>query len=102
MTAAQVNPTPKARFQESDANIKAHHALLENPDFQRAEDFTLLSYHRSVAFAQANDANPQVAAMVAGWKLAGVQEFLHEFRTLAEKPLAVMPPGQARTLDHKN
>ncbi len=102
MTPSQVNPTPKTRFQSDEANIKAHHDLLENPAFQKAEDFAVMSYNRSIALATATDTNPQVASMVAGWKLAGVQEFLAEFHSLAEKTVAVQPPGQKRTLDHSN
>ena len=104
MTPNQVNPTPKTRFQTEEA-IKAHHALLENPAFQQAEDMALLSYGRSLAHNLVTIQNPQeaqVASMANGWKLAGVQEFLAEFHSLAEKPIEVTPPGKARSLDHKN
>ena len=102
MTSDQVNPTPKARFQTEDANIKAHHALLENPEFQKAEDLTMLNYARSLAKDTITNANPQVAGMINGWKLAGVQEFLAELHNLAEKPVPLQPPGVQRTLDHSN
>jgi hypothetical protein len=102
MTDAQVNPTPKSRFQAEDANIKAHHALLENPAFQKAEDMTLLSYQRSLAHDTGTNTNPQVAAMVNGWKLAGVQEFLAEFHNLAEKKIETPPAVKTRMVDHKN
>lgn len=101
MTPEQVNPTPKSRFQSVDTNIKAHHDLLESPAFQRAEDMALLSYNNTLAHQLVNAANPQeaqVSGMVNGWKLAGVQEFLATFHSLAEKPVVVAPPGNARTL----
>ena len=105
MTDQIVNPTPKARFQQAEANIKAHHELLQNPAFEKAEDAALMSYNRSLAFQLVNAKDPQQAqvyGMVNGWKLAGVQEFLAEFHNLAEKPVPLQPPGHARTLDHKN
>jgi hypothetical protein len=105
MTADQVNPTPKARFQAEEANIKAHHELLQSPAFQKAEDLALMNYNRQLAFNLVNAANPQesqVHGMVNGWKMAGVQEFLAEFHNLAEKKITATAPGLARTLDHKN
>lgn len=105
MTDQQVNPTPKARFQAVDNNLKAHHDLLENPAFQRAEDMAVMNYNRQLAFNLVNAANPQEAqvnGMVNGWKMAGVQEFLAEFHNLAEKRVQVTPPGMKRTLDHSN
>lgn len=101
MTPEQVNPTPKSRFQAEEVNIKAHHELLQSPAFQRAEDMALLSYNNTLAHQLVNAPNPQeaqVCGMVNGWKLAGVQEFLATFHSLAEKPVVATPPGQARTL----
>jgi len=102
MTAEKLNPTPKVRFQKIDSNLKAHCELLSDPAFDRAEEMALLNYTRTLAEQMATTQNPQVLGMVNAWKLAGVQEFLHEFRTLAEKPVAIMPPGQARTLNHNS
>jgi len=101
MTPDIVNPTPKSRFTAAEQNIKDHHALLENPAFQKAEDFALLSYQRSLAKTVGTDPNPQVAAVVAGLKLTGVQEFLAEFHNLAEKPVETQPPGINRTLNQR-
>lgn len=101
MTPSQVNPTPKARFQ-TEQNIKEHHALLETPAFDRAEDLALLEYARKLSLELGNSQNPQVQGMVNGWKMTGVHEFLSEFRNLGEKPVVVEPPGIARRLDHKN
>lgn len=102
MTNAQVNPNPKARFQEVEANIKGHHAVLENPTFNLAQDMALLEYNRKIALELGASQNPQVQGMINAWKLAGVQEFISEFRNLAEKVIPAQPPGLARTLDHKN
>lgn len=103
MTSAQLNPTPKAKFQSVKANIAGHHALLENPAFDRAEQAAMLSYSRTLANELANAAGPnsQLQSMINGWKLAAVQEFMHEFRMLAEEPVVVEAPGLARQLNHK-
>ena len=100
MTAAQINPTPKARFQEKSGAIEAHHNLLESDHFDRAQDMALLEYQRKLSVNLGTSQNAQVEGMVMGWKLAGVQEFLAEFRGLAEKGITVQPPGIARVLDH--
>jgi hypothetical protein len=102
MTADKLNPTPKVRFQKIESNLKAHYNLLEDPAFDRAEEMALLNYTRTLSEQMATTQNPQVLGMVNAWKLAGVQEFLHEFRTLAEKQVVVTPPGLARTLNHTN
>lgn len=102
MSDHQLNPTPKSRFQATDANLKAHHEMLATPAFQRAEDLALLNYGRNLSDQMKDTANPQVLGMVNAWKLAGVHEFLHEFRILAEKPVEMQPPGKARTLNNVN
>ena len=68
-----------------------------------------LHYNRVLASQLAAPQNPQgpprnsqQEAMVNGYKLLGVQEFLAEFRGLAERPIEVLPPGKARTLNHAN
>jgi hypothetical protein len=85
-----------------DSNLKAHLELIANPAFQRAEDLALLSYSRSLAteLVDPKNPNPQVTAVQNALKLAGVQEFLHVFRTMADKPIEVTPPGVARTLQN--
>jgi hypothetical protein len=102
MTADQLNPTPKAKFQSEEANVKAHHALLESPAFEYAEQVAMLQFSRSLAKELETSGNPQLTGMVNGFKLLGVQQFMAEFRMLAEKGTAPQPPGVARTLDHKN
>ena len=101
MTTEQLNPTPKARFQDIEANVKGHHALLENPAFNRAEDMAMLNYNRTLAKDLLESQNPQLTAMQNALKLAGVQEFINEFRMLAEKKQVIESPGLARSLNHK-
>ena len=104
MNQATINPSPKTRFQEIKGAIEAHHALLQAESFQRAEDMALLHYQRILAL-QIDPKLPgdeqQVRAMVNGWKLQGVQEYLSEFRNLGEKVLTAQPPGLMRVLDHE-
>ena len=58
-------------------------------------------YQRKLSVNLGTSQNAQVEGMVMGWKLAGVQEFLAEFRNLGEKPLITESPGIARTLNHQ-
>ncbi len=105
MTKEQVNPSPKSRFQESNDNLKAHHELLQSPDYQRARDVALAQYSLLIAGEVANapdSQTSQVKAMQAGIKLVAVHEFLSELHSLAEKPIQNQAPGLARRLDHSN
>ena len=100
MTPAQINPHARERFQASQDAIDAHHELLASPAFQRAEDMALIYYNRVLASNITKSQNPTQEATLNGVKMLGVQEFLNEFRCLAEKPLITEPPGRARTLNH--
>ena len=100
MTTATLNPSGKTRFQEIKGAIEAHHALLATPEHQLAEDMALLHYQRVLAHDTATSQNPQVAGMVNAWKLAGVNEFLNEYRLLAAKAVVAQPPGINRVLNH--
>ena len=107
MTSKEINPDAMQRFQSSQANIDAHHALLESPAYDRGEDMAWLYFNRllSSKLAEAEKtagSNAQQQAMINGFKLQGVQEFLHIFRLLGEKAIKPSPPGRARTLNHGN
>lgn len=102
MTPATTNPSPKLRFQEIKGAIEAHHSLLQAESFQRAEDMALLDYQRKLAVELSNEPpqTKQVVAMANAFKLQGVQEFLSEFRNIAEKVVPPQAPGIARVLNH--
>lgn len=87
-----LNPSPKLRFLQDEANAKAHHALIERDDLQRSLDAALMQYQLMLVF-DAKDAN---AAAAAHFKIAGVHEFLHQFKYLAEQavPQKTKPMGQ--------
>lgn len=97
-----VNPPPKIRFQAIKGAIEAHHGLIQAESFERAEDMAFLEYQRKLAVKLANEpaSSRQLLAMENFNKLAGVQEFLSEFRNLGEKVVEAQPPGLARVLDH--
>lgn len=101
MNESQVNPTPKKRFLDIKDADKAHHAILENPYFQRGEDYALLEYERKLAKHLGASTNPQVDGMIVAWKLTGAREFLSEFHTLAEKEIEAQRPGVGRVLNHE-
>lgn len=77
-----VNPTPKARFQESNDNIAKHHKLVDSTEYQRAIDFSLLEYQKNLSM-NASDPN---AAMTMGVKISGVLEFLTVMKQLGDPP----------------
>jgi hypothetical protein len=97
MNPPNVNPTPKARFQESGNNIAEHHTLLESRPFQRACDFGLQQYMLKLATVT-GDFN---TAAAAGFKMQGAQEFLATLRLLAEKPEPVKPPELVGQLNYR-
>jgi hypothetical protein len=74
------NPSPKTRFIQVEANVKAHHALIERSDLDRSLDVALQQYQLLLVL-DAKDAN---AAAAAHFKITGVLEFLHQFKYLAE------------------
>lgn len=91
-----LNPTPKHRFRESGDNISKHRALLEQREFDRAIDFTMLEYQLQ-ASARVQDAN---GALALGYKILGIQEFVSMLKTLSE--IAPPPPRTAdANLDHR-
>lgn len=107
MTRRQLNPSPAERFREIKGAIEAHHALLALPAYQLAEDYAVMHYARVVASQQVklvnpneSPRNPQQDAMIAGVKVLAVQEFLDEFRALAEPPPEPVTAPKIHTLNH--
>lgn len=78
---ANVNPTPKIRFQAEKGNITGHRALIEHAAFDKSADAALLEYQKLLS-GQAVDGN---SAMSAGFRMQGAVEFLSVFKTLAEQ-----------------
>lgn len=72
------NPSPKARFAESDQSVTKHRDMVTDRTFERAADFALLEYHALLCRKEQNPA-------FIGLKLMGAQEFLQTMRLLAEK-----------------
>lgn len=79
-TPINLNPSPKTRFLEKEANVKAHHALIEREDLDHSLD-TALNQYQLLLVLDAKDAN---AAAAAHFKITGVLEFLHQFKYLGE------------------
>lgn len=86
--AANLNPSPKARFMQSGTRISNHRALIMSDAFEDAADAAMLQMQR----AMANDIKDGNSAMAAGFRMLGAQEFLANFRLLAETPRAPSPP----------
>ena len=69
--------SPKQRFREDPANIKAHQALIEHPSFERSIDTALLQMtHRLRASADPNEF----------FRLQGASEFIQELANLHVEP----------------
>lgn len=85
-----VNPSPKARFQESTDNVSRHRTLVDSKEFQRAIDFALLQFGLALATQPLSQEEFQIGA--AGLKLRGVHDFISILRNLSEtpKPLAIV------------
>lgn len=79
-TPINLNPSPKTRFLQKEANVKAHHALIEREDLDHSLD-TALNQYQLLLVLDAKDAN---AAAAAHFKITGVLEFLHQFKYLGE------------------
>lgn len=94
---ANLNPSAKTRFQESNQNISDHRAMVESRAFQRACDFALMEYQGQLALVSSE--NPQLSGAV-GLKLAGANEFLMTMRLLSEAP-RLIPRRVPDNLDHK-
>ena len=73
---------------------------MENPHYQLAEDMARLHYDRVLAKNLAESKAQNWDSVANGLKLLGVQEYLNEFRMLAEKQSDPKGPGMARILDH--
>ena len=91
-----INPTPKARFQQSGDSIAKHRNMVDLPEFTRATDFALLEYQMLLA-KQTQDTQ---TAMAAGLKLQGALEFLTQLRLLSETA-KVPTPQIVEQLNHR-
>jgi hypothetical protein len=80
-----VNPSPKARFQESADNQSKHRQMLDTREFQRAADYSFMEYCQQTA-SQIRDGN---SAMAAGFRILGAAELLSTMQLLAEIPRPV-------------
>lgn len=96
MSTVVKNPTPKARFQESDQSVSKHRDMVASATFERAVDYALLQYTSKLAM-QSNPTFNDYATM--GVKITGAKEFLQELRMLAETP-SVHAPTIVDNLDH--
>lgn len=85
------NPSPKARFMGSKANVEAHRSLMQRDDLQHSIDFALLEYQRRVAMIT----NEQLAA-TGHFRILGALEFIQTMKDLAEstpEPTKIIPPS---------
>ena len=91
--------TPKDRFFENPANITNHHALTDSVAFNLAVDTALLEYAARNAWEVASkpSTEQQTAAVAAGYKNVGAQEFVNILKRLSEIP---KPIPQAKILDN--
>lgn len=96
MSEPIANPSPKARFLESNVNISDHRKMVDSVAFQRACDFATLEYTALIS-NQNRDMN---ACAGTALKLQGALEFLQTFRLLSEKPLP--PVSRVLTPDNLN
>jgi hypothetical protein len=94
------NPTtvnllsPRQRFQQSGDNISKHRALVDNNDFNRAIDCAV----NQLSIQLASNMPDSQAGMIAGFKLAGAQEFIAILKGLAE----TTPAPQATAIKNLN
>lgn len=95
-TPPNVNPSPKARFQQASDNISKHRALISTHEFQRACDYALLDYQSTLAkqMTTAND------AAANHFKITGALEFIQAMRTLGETIVHSEKKDQGN-LDHR-
>jgi len=74
------NLTPKtAALQDTDF-AKRHHAIVENPDFERSIQVALAEYHNQLSRDPGND------PAAAYWRGQGAEVFVRVLRNLAERP----------------
>lgn len=79
------NPTPKAEFVKSPANIASHHTLVENEVLRRHIEVALLEMTRQVV----DKAPPEMGAAAAGHlRILGAHDFINIFYNLAEQAAA--------------
>lgn len=97
MSTVVKNPSPKARFQESQDNIKRHRDMLQSREFERACDFSLLQYTSRLQSQTDGNLN---AAAAAHLRLTGALEFLAVFRNLAESYEVSSRNTESSNLDH--
>lgn len=74
--------TPTQRFQMSSDNISKHRKLVDAPEFDRAIDFAVNQYSIQLS----TNLTDTTSGMIAGFKLAGAQEFIAILKRLAEPP----------------
>ena len=97
MSQVVTNPSPKQRFIESKDLVSKHRDLVASSQFQMAADLALLEYQRQLSMTPFDNYN---ACAAAHMRMTGAQEFLQQFRNLAE---TVVPPKRevGGNLDHK-
>jgi len=98
---ANVNLTPKQRFQESKDNVSKHREMIESREFERAIDYALMEYQLQSA-RQTATINPPNAndAVCRHYSQVGACEFVAILRNLAEPP-PVITARAIEQLDHK-
>ena len=79
-----VDASPRQRFQNVGAYVRAHQEMADSPDFIRSADVAMSEYSQTLAL-KTEIANAAANAM----KLQGAQEFLTVLKRLGEvqKPL---------------
>lgn len=97
MSQIVTNPTPKQRFAEIKDLVSKHRDLVASPQFQVAADFALLEYQRQLSMTPFENYN---ACAASHMRVVGAQEFLQQFRNLAETSVPAKREV-AGNLDHK-
>src|SRR6266446_9571429 len=87
MNSLNPNPTPKGEFVSSADNLKAHHALIEQPAFERAIITALAEFTRQAAMSTPGDATPAAAQM---FRIQGAHAFVDVLMHLAETPTNIV------------
>lgn len=87
--------SPAQRFQLSGDNISKHRAMVDSNEFNRAIDFAALQLQINLS----RNVPDSQAGMIAGFKLAGAQEFIAILKGLAEQPKAAEAP-LIKSLNH--
>lgn len=95
--AFNVHPTPRADFQASSDNIKAHHELIQQPGFQAAIKTALAQYGRQLTDSPPPDMGGSASYYL---RLQGAHEFVTILMNLAETPNKIIPVNRDN-LNHK-